>query len=87
MKENNLKNRLQKNIDTKTCKKINQFSMMQTQHNNLITFGREKFKIDIFLVILDRLLNKLFSFVVMHDSLSHEDIIILLQKLHINTSL
>lgn len=45
--------------DLKTRKKIKSIFYDETRHNDLITSGREKFKIDTFLVILDHLLNEL----------------------------
>lgn len=41
--------------DLKTGKKIKSIFYDETRHNDLITSGREKFKIDTFLVILDHL--------------------------------
>lgn len=74
--------------DLKTRKKIKSIFYDETRHNDLITSGREKFKIDTFLVILDHLLNELnkrraayqnfffpFAFIVMLERLSHDDIV------------
>lgn len=76
-----------KTRNVKYHKKIKSIFYDETGHNDLITSGREKFKIDTCLVILDRLLNELnkrraayqfffsFAFIVMLESLSHDGIV------------